>query len=75
VDFAELTDSPLYRDLDRLHPNRVVIEKALAAQERSLFNFDPTIFFYDLTSTYFEGQALPVALTGTAQSEIIVIGK
>ena len=58
VDFAELTDSPLYRNLDRLHPNRVVIEKALAAQERSLFNLDPTIFFYDLTSTYFEGQAL-----------------
>src|SRR5208283_4921865 len=58
VDFAELTDSPLYRNLDRLYPNRVAIEKALAARERSLFNLDPTIFFYDLTSTYFEGQAL-----------------
>ena len=30
----------------------------MAARERSLFNLDPTIFFYDLTSTYFEGQAL-----------------
>ena len=58
VDFAELTDAPLYRNLDRLHPNRVAIEKALAVRERSLFNLDPTIFFYDLTSTYFEGQAL-----------------
>ena len=58
VDFAELTDAPLYRNLDRLHPNRVAIERALAARERSLFNLDPTIFFYDLTSTYFEGQAL-----------------
>jgi transposase len=27
-------------------------------RERSLFNLDPTIFFYDLTGTYFEGQAL-----------------
>ena len=58
VDFAELTDMPLYRNLDRLHPNRVAIEKALTGRERSLFNLDPTIFFYDLTSTYFEGQAL-----------------
>jgi len=58
VNFAELTDAPLYRNLDRLHPNRVAIEKALAVRERSLFNLDPTIFFYDLTSTYFEGQAL-----------------
>ena len=58
VDFAELADDPLYRNLDRLHPNRVSIETALAKQERSLFNLDPTIFFYDLTSTYFEGQAL-----------------
>ena len=57
VDFTELTNPPLYRNLDRLHPNRVAIERALAARERSLFNLDPTIFFYDLTSTYFEGQA------------------
>jgi transposase len=71
VDFAELTDSPLYRNLDRLHPNRVVIEKALAAQERSLFNLDPTIFFYDLTSTYFEGQALanPKARRGYSRDQ------
>ena len=71
VDFAELTDSPLYRNLDRLHPNRVVIEKALAARERSLFNLDPTIFFYDLTSTYFEGQALanPKARRGYSRDQ------
>ena len=58
VDFAELADDPLYRNLDRLHPNRVSIEAELVKRERSLFNLDPTIFFYDLTSTYFEGQAL-----------------
>ena len=71
VDFAELTDSPLYRNLDRLHPNRVAIEKALVARERSLFNLDPTIFFYDLTSTYFEGQALanPKARRGYSRDQ------
>jgi transposase len=30
----------------------------LVKRERSLFNLQPTVFFYDLTSTYFEGQAL-----------------
>src|SRR5437879_3072372 len=47
----------LYRNLDRLHPNREAIERALAEKEKALFNLDDTIYLYDLTSTYFEGQA------------------
>ena len=58
VDFSKLRDKPLYRNLDRLHPQRQAIEKALAERERTLFNCDQTVFLYDLTSTYFEGQAL-----------------
>ena len=58
VDFATLCDDPLYRNLDRLDPNRAAIETALVERERSFFNLNPTVFFYDLTSTYFEGQAL-----------------
>jgi transposase len=58
VDFEILGDDPLYRNLDRLYPNRAAIESALVERERSLFNLQPTVFFYDLTSTYFEGQAL-----------------
>jgi transposase len=57
VDFTALVDDPLYRNLDRLHPNRAAIESALVEQERSLFQLDPTVYLYDLTSTYFEGQA------------------
>ena len=57
VDFTALVDDPLYRNLDRLHPNRAAIESALVEQERSLFRLDPTVYLYDLTSTYFEGQA------------------
>ena len=57
VDFDTLADDALYRNLDRLYPNRVAIESALSERERSLFNLDTTVFFYDLTSTYFEGQA------------------
>ena len=53
-----LADDALYRMLDRLHPQRATIEAALATQETNLFTLDGTVFFYDLTSTYFEGQAL-----------------
>src|SRR5271166_6550658 len=56
-DFSELEDEALYRNLDRLHPNREAIERALAEKEKTLFNLDDTVYLYDLTSTYFEGQA------------------
>jgi transposase len=56
-DFTTPADDPLYRNLDRLHPDRAVIESDLVERERRLFHLDPTIYFYDLTSTYFEGQA------------------
>ncbi len=54
----ELADDSLYRTMDRLHPNREVIERLLGEKERDLFNLAGTIFLYDLTSSYFEGQAL-----------------
>jgi transposase len=56
TDFTDLSDEALYRNLDRLHPQRARIEQALAARERTLFNLDDTIYLYDLTSTYFEGR-------------------
>src|SRR6202453_4876953 len=57
VDFTGLVDDPLYRNLDRLHPNRAAIESDLVERERNLFQLDSTVYLYDLTSTYFEGQA------------------
>jgi transposase len=57
-DFSGLEDESLYRNLDRLHPKRELIERELAEHEKALFNLDDTIYLYDLTSTYFEGQAL-----------------
>jgi transposase len=56
--FDSLADEALYRNLDRLHPRRESIEHALAERERTLFNLDDSIYMYDLTSTYFEGQCL-----------------
>ncbi len=57
VDFTALVDDPLYRNLDRLHPNRAAIESDSGRAGTQLFQLDPTVYLYDLTSTYFEGQA------------------
>jgi transposase len=56
-DFSELQDEALYRNLDRLHPNRELIERELSEREKTIFNLQDTVYLYDLTSTYFEGQA------------------
>lgn len=71
VDLSELSDEALYRNLDRLHPNRQGIESALAEREKSLFNLDDTYYLYDLTSTYFEGQCLsnPKAQRGYSRDQ------
>jgi transposase len=57
-DFSTLNEDALYRNLDKLHPNRERIEGELAEREKGLFDLDDTVYLYDLTSTYFEGQAL-----------------
>lgn len=57
ADFSALDDDALYRNLDRLHPKRETIEHDLAEREKTLFNLDDTVYLYDLTSTYFEGEA------------------
>jgi transposase len=71
ADFSRLRDDALYRNLDRLHPNREGIEAALAEREKTLFNLDDTWYLYDLTSTYFEGQALsnPQAKRGYSRDQ------
>jgi len=56
--FDTLVDESLYQNLNRLHPQRVAIERELAERERTLFHLDDRLFLYDLTSTYFEGQCL-----------------
>lgn len=58
ADFSLLNDEALYRNLDRLHPQRALIEGELAGREKELFALPESIYLYDLTSTYFEGKAL-----------------
>jgi transposase len=63
-DFSALSNQALYRNMDRLHEKRATIEAALVARERDLFDLDTTVYLYDLTSTYFEGD---VPLNGKAK--------
>jgi len=58
VDLTSLNDDALYRNLDKLYPRRGIIESLLTEKEKSLFDLDDTIYLYDLTSTYFEGDCL-----------------
>jgi transposase len=57
TNFSELNEDALYRNLDKLYPKREQIERELAEREKTLFNLDDMVYLYDLTSTYFEGQA------------------
>lgn len=63
-----LAEDRLYRQLDRLHPARKKIETALYKRERNLFSLSPTVYLYDLTSTYFEGKCPKNPLAGRGYS-------
>jgi len=45
-----------YETLDHLLAGKARIEMAIWQQLRDLFSLEPELVFYDLTSTYFEGQ-------------------
>jgi transposase len=48
-----------YRTLDHLLLNKERLEVALYERLRTLFEFEPELVFFDLTSTYFEGHGPP----------------
>lgn len=55
-DVETLSAKTLYRNLDRLHSKREEIEAGLFNKACEVFDLDNTVYLYDLTSTYFEGQ-------------------
>ena len=62
VDLAQL--QRWYRTLDHLLLNKDEIEVALYERLRTLFDFEPDLVMYDLTSTYFEGHGPALAKHG-----------
>jgi transposase len=62
VDWQQLQS--WYRTLDHLVLNKSRLEVGLYQQLRDLFNLQPELVFYDLTSTYFTGHGPPIAKHG-----------
>jgi len=54
---ALVNDDRLYRALDRLLPHKTALEQHLVGRLGELFALDYDLLLYDVTSTYFEGQA------------------
>jgi len=50
-------DNRLYRTLDHLLPHKVKLEAHLKNRMGDLFDLEYDLLMYDITSTYFEGQA------------------
>ena len=54
----KINDDRLYRALDQLLPHKEEIETHLKNRLGELFNLNYDLLLYDVTSTFFEGQAL-----------------
>jgi transposase len=54
---AKVNDDRLYRALDRLLPHKDALEQHLKERLGTLFKLEYDLLLYDVTSTYFEGQA------------------
>jgi len=63
---AKLNEDRLYRALDRLLPHKEALEKHLKQRLGELFDLEYDLLLYDVTSTYFEGEAAanPLAQRG-----------
>ena len=57
VEFATMGPMRLYRASDALMAHREAIEQHLFARAMDLFDLHPTVTLYDLSNTYFEGEA------------------
>jgi transposase len=54
---AQVNKDRLYRALDQLLPHKAALEAHLSKRVGELFAVDNDVLLYDVTSTYFEGQA------------------
>lgn len=66
---APLELAHLYRALDALIEIKEPLEEALFARLRDLFNLEVDVVFYDLTSSYFEGDGPPLAAYGYSRDK------
>ena len=53
----KINEDRLYRSLDQILPHKETLEGHLKEKAGTLFKLDYDLFLYDVTSTYFEGEA------------------
>jgi transposase len=68
VDWRQINDDRLYRGLDALHAQKEALTGHLLARYQSWFGVRFEFLLYDVTSTYFEGQAKGNALAARGYS-------
>ena len=56
-DFNKISSSNIYRVADKLNVNKDELEEHLYNKQKEIFQYEETITLYDLTNTYFEGNA------------------
>jgi transposase len=66
-----IDDNRLYRALDQLLPHKAALEQHLKQRLGELFELEYDLLLYDVTSTYFEGQAAanPLAQRGYSRDQ------
>jgi len=71
VPLAKINDDRLYRALDALLPHKAALTDHLRAKGGELFGFTYDLVLYDVTSTFFEGQAVknPSARRGYSRDQ------
>ena len=71
VPAARVDDNRLYRGLDQLLPHKRELEVHLKERLGDLFDLEYDLLLYDITSTYFEGQAAanPLAQRGYSRDK------
>ena len=71
VPVARVDDNRLYRALDALVPHKGALEQHLRSRLGELFSLEYDLLLYDVTSTFFEGEALqnPLAQRGYSRDQ------
>lgn len=68
-DYNALSNNSIYRVADTLLNHKEAIENHLYDKTKDIFQYDETITLYDLTNTYFEGNANGVAKAARGRSK------
>jgi len=69
ADYSKMSLNTFYRTADTLLAHKEELERYLYQSQKHLFGFEETITLYDLTNTYFEGEAKGVTKAARGRSK------